>query len=88
MSSILEKCYAEQSSFKETEKTLTLEIYLNAKRLKQRLTKGVLKTITMMYQDMFRVRNLPGVGRVLHCMHRIGGFRFNRSINATNLRMY
>ena len=58
------------------------------KRLKQRLTKGVLKTITMVYQDMFRVRTVPGKGRILHCMHRIGGFRFNRSVNATNLRIY
>jgi hypothetical protein len=66
MSSILEKCYAEQSSFKETEKTLALETYLNVKRLKQRLTKGVLKTITMVYQDMFRVRAVPGKGSQRH----------------------
>ena len=48
----------------------------------------MLKAITMVYQDMFRVRRLPGIGRVLHCMHRIGVFRLNRSINATNLRQY
>ena len=63
-------------------------MYRTAKRLKQRLTKGVIKAITMVSKDMFRVRNLPGVGRVLHCMHRIGGFRFNRSVNVTNLRLY
>ena len=37
---------------------------------------------------MLKARNLPGIGRVLHYMHMIGGFRFNRSINATNLRQY
>ena len=52
------------------------------------MNKGILKAITMVYQDMFRVRILPGEGRVLHCMHRIGGFRFNRSISANNLRQY
>ena len=88
MMSILEKCYADKGSVREYEKTLALEMYRTAKRLNQKLTKGVLKAITMVYQDMLRVRALPGVGRVLHCMHRIGGFRFNRSISATNLRQY
>ena len=88
MMSILERCYADKTSVRDYEKTLALEMYRNVKRLGQKLTKSVLKTITMVYQDMFRVRRLPGIGRVLHCMHRIGGFRFNRSINATNLRQY
>jgi len=88
MMSILERCYADKSSVRDYEKTLALEMYRNVKRLEQKLTKGVLKVITMVYQDMFRVRRLPGIGRVLHCMCRIGGFRFNRSINATNLRQY
>ena len=88
MMSILERCYADKGSVREYEKILALEMYRNVKRLGQKLTKGVLKTITMVYQDMFRVRRIPGEGRVLHCMHRIGGFRFRRSINATNLRQY
>ena len=40
----------------------------------------------MIYQDMFRVRERTGEGRVIHCMHRVGGFRFNRSVTAANLR--
>ena len=40
----------------------------------------------MVYQDMFRVRVRQEEGRVIHCMHRVGGFRFNRSVTATNLR--
>ena len=40
----------------------------------------------MVYQDMFRVRPYPDKGRIIHCMHRIGGFRFNRSLTQANLR--
>ena len=42
----------------------------------------------MVYQDMFRVRPYPDKGRIIHCMHRVGGFRFNRSITQTNLREF
>ena len=35
---------------------------------------------------MLRVRERPGEGRIMHCMHRVGGFRFNRSITVANLR--
>jgi hypothetical protein len=37
---------------------------------------------------MFRVRPVLNVGRILHCMHRVGGFRFNLSIIMTNLRVF
>ena len=41
----------------------------------------------MVYQDMFRVRPYPDQGgRIMHCMHRVGGFRFNRSLTQANLR--
>ena len=42
----------------------------------------------MVYQDMFRVRPYPDKGRILHCMHRVGGFRFNRSLTQANLREF
>jgi hypothetical protein len=43
----------------------------------------------MVYQDMFRVRPYPDKGgRIIHCMHRVGGFRFNRSLTQTNLREF
>ena len=73
---------------KETDQTLALEIFRNCKRTKQKLNKGILKAITMVYQDMFRVRPVVEVGRIIHCMHRVGGFRFNRSITLTNLRAF
>ena len=40
----------------------------------------------MVYQDMLKVRVRKDEVRVLHCMHRVGGFRFNRSVTAYNLR--
>ena len=43
----------------------------------------------MVYQDMFRVRPYPDQGgRIMHCMHRVGGFRFNRSLTQANLREF
>jgi len=88
MVSHLERCYAEKSNQVENDKTLALEIFRNLKRTKQRLNKGILKAINMVYQDMFRVRPYVDKGRIIHCMHRVGGFRFNRSVNQTNLREY
>ena len=76
----LERCYAEKSNIGEVDTTLALEIFRAFKRTKQKLNKGILKAITMVYQDMFRVRPYPDKGRILHCMHRVGGFRFNRSL--------
>ena len=37
---------------------------------------------------MFRVRPYPDKGRILHCKHRVGGFRFNRSLTQANLREF
>jgi hypothetical protein len=82
----LEKCYADSSSQRDAEQILALEIFRAMEKNKQQLTKGILKAVTMVYQDMLRVRERPGEGRVMHCMHRIGGFRFNRSITVVNLR--
>ena len=87
MVSHLERCYAEKSNQGEIDTTLALEIFRALKRTKQILNKGILKAITMVYQDMFRVRPYPDKGgRIIHCMHRVGGFRFNRSLTQTNLR--
>ena len=82
----LEKCYADASSQRDPEQILALETFRALEKNKQKLTKGILKAVTMVYQDLFRVRDRPGEGRVMHCMHRIGGFRFNRSITVVNLR--
>ena len=41
----------------------------------------------MVYYYMFRVKEDPE-SREIHCMHMIGGFKFNRSIKATNLRQF
>ena len=86
MVSHLERCYAEKSNIGEVDTTLALEIFRALNRNKQKLNKGILKAITMVYQDMFRVRPYPDKGRIIHCMHRVGGFRFNRSLTQTNLR--
>ena len=89
MVSHLERCYAEKSNQGDIDATLALEIFRALKRTKQKLNKGILKAITMVYQDMFRVR--PYVdkgGRLIHCMHRVGGFRFNRSLTQANLREF
>ena len=86
MMSHLERCYAEQNQHKDQEQTLAMEIYRAMERNKQKLTKGILKTVTMIYQDMFRVRVRLEESRVIHCMHRVGGFRFNRSITVANMR--
>jgi hypothetical protein len=88
MVSHLERCYAEKSNQGEIDTTLALEIFRALKRTKQKLNKGVLKAITIVYQDMFRVRPYPDKGRIIHCMHRVGGFRFNRSLTQANLREY
>ena len=82
----LEKCYADSSSQRDLEQILALETFRAMEKNKQQLTKGILKAVTMVYQDMLRVRERPGEGRIMHCMHRIGGFRFNRSITVANLR--
>ena len=63
-----------------------MELFRAMERNGQKLTKGILKTVTMIYQDMFRVRVRQDEGRVIHCMHRVGGFRFNRSLTVANLR--
>ena len=63
-----------------------MEIFRAMEKSGQKLTKGILKAVTMVYQDMFRVRDRPGEGRIMHGMHRVGGFRFNRSITVPNLR--
>ena len=89
MVSHLERCYAEKSNQGEIDTTLALEIFRALKRTKQKLNKGILKAITMVYQDMFRVRPYPDKGgRIIHCMHRVGGFRFNRSLTQANLREF
>lgn len=88
MVSHLERCYAKPLQSKTMERSLAIEIYRVLVRNDQKLTKGIMKAVTMVYQDMFRVREHPEIGRVMHCMHRIGGFRFNRSIHHTNLRQF
>ena len=88
MVSHLERCYAVALQSKTMERSLAIETYRVLVRNGQKLTKGIFKAVTMVYQDMFRVRDHPELGKVLHCMHRIGGFRFNRSINHTNLRFF
>jgi hypothetical protein len=88
MVSHLERCYAEKSNQVEIDTTLALEIFRSLKRTKQRLNKGILKAIIMIYQDMFRVRPYMEKGRIIHCMHRVGGFRFNRSLTQANLREF
>ena len=80
MVSHLERCYAEKSNQVEVDTTLALEIFRSLKRTKQVLNNSILKTITMVYEDMFRVRPYPDKGRIMHCMQRVGGFRFNRSL--------
>ena len=88
MVSHLERCYAVGLQSKTMERSLAIETYRVLVRNNQKLTKGIFKSVTMVYQDMFRVRDHPELGKVLHCMHRIGGFRFNRSVNHTNLRFF
>ena len=47
MMSHLERCYAEQNQHRDPEQTLALEIYRAMERNRQKLTKGILKTVTM-----------------------------------------
>ena len=88
MMSHIERCYAEAGQDKRMDETLAIEIYRTLNHHGQILTKGMRKAVTMVYQDLFRVKKGPDGVRTLHCLHRIGGFRFNRSISATNLRNY
>jgi len=85
MMSHMERCYAEEVVNKEKQEILALEIYRTLLTNNQQITEGILKAITMAYQDMFRVRD-SDQGRVMHCMCRIPTFRFRRSLSISNLR--
>jgi hypothetical protein len=64
MMSHLEKCFADLSPQKDFEHILALEIFRVMEENRQKLTKGILKAFTIMYQDMFRVRNTPALQMV------------------------
>ena len=75
MMSHLEKCDAEKSP--QTKKRVdprTGDLQYTEETQAEAQRPYILMAITMIYEDILRVRPLPGVGGALHCMNRIGGF--------------
>jgi hypothetical protein len=66
---------------------LALGIYRTLTLNNQALTDGIIKAITMAYQDMFRVKE-GDQGRVMHCMFRVPSFRFRRSLSMHYLKEF
>jgi hypothetical protein len=81
----LERCYAQpdlQSTAKD--KLLALKMYQVFVGLRARPTRGQLKVLTMVYEDMIRRSRTRGK---LCCRARPANFRFEHSLNLDNLSL-
>jgi hypothetical protein len=68
------------------EQTFVLKIYRGLERNRQKI--HTVSSSQLVHQDTLRFIERPEESRLLHCMHMIECFRFNRGIIFKNLRSF
>ena len=80
----LERCYAQQDPRLARDRLLSLKMYQVFVGLRAWPTRGQVKVLTMIYQDMIRRSRR---GNKLCCRSRPANFRFEHSLNLHNLSL-
>ena len=80
----LERCYTEKFRNKPDNDIIALNLHRFLVRNAVWPTENQLKTMTMVYEDLFKGRSVKEAK--LCCMHRVPGARFERSLCVPSIR--